>query len=448
MDPYSSPSWGKDYYMQALNIDFMEMWVGDIPAMDMNLVALSVFSPGAKKPCSLLIHGLFGSKMCDLDACGICNGDGSSCNQKSSMFVMVGPGILVLIIIIVAWVVVYLQKNGRIVWIINKCKGSSSYDDKPELAKASSLDNIKTFGKSTKTRAKFDWVIKRKELFFGEEMGRGSSGTVYSGEWRGQKVAIKELAIDMKYERHKTLSEVKLAMGLRPHKNVIQILGVCVTKENIYIVMSKMHISLDKIVYDEKKHSKLTTNDMYQFAFGICAGMIHLSNEGICHRDLAARNICLSKEQVPTITDFGLSRKLVATGIGVTNTQMGPVAWMAPENFHQRYSTKSDVWSFGCVLYEIVKGKPPHNNYKDLFSLALRIRDDYLTPDIPDNCDPGLAEIMDLCWKTNPDERPTFQEISIMLKNRMNTSEVTDSAANIPEAAQNYVVGFPEGGEV
>lgn len=437
------PSWGKDYYMQALNIDFSEMWVEDIPATDLELTSLTIHSPGAKKPCSTLLHGLFGSKICEVDECGVCNGDGSTCAQVSSAFLIIVPTAFLIVVVAGTLIAIYMHKNNKFGGIINWFKKDTS--ERIELVQNASLEAIKGFEKATKTIAKFDWMIKRNEIVFGEEMGKGSSGTVFSGEWRGQKVAIKELAVDV-HDRHRTLTEVKLAMGLRPHKNVIQILGVCVTKENIYIVMNKMYTSLDQIVYNEKKHAKMTTNDIYQFASGICAGMIHLSNEGICHRDLAARNICLSKEQVPTITDFGLSRKLVSACTGVTNTQMGPVAWMAPENFHQRYSTKSDVWSFGCVLYEMVKGKPPHHQNKDLFSLALKIRDEHIAPDIPENCDPGLAEIMRLCWQVNPKDRPTFQEISTMLKNRMSTNEVNNNLKQIHGTSQGYVSGFPQNG--
>lgn len=439
------PEWGKNYYMHAFNIDLGEVYLNESSLSDFELTSLKFHSPGADIPCSLIIHGIFGSKMCVVDECGVCYGDGSSCEKKVNIYPIILPAILSVVVLLAVILVSRLHKNNKCGWLFTEMNHKDEIKAELVNIEGEIDDQERT------TAAKFDWLIKRKDIIFGKEMGKGSSGTVYSGEWRGQKIAIKELSRDLFHERTKTLGEVKLAMGLRPHKNVIQILGVCLTKDNIYIVMSKMHTSLDKIVYNPKKHAKLSLYDMYRFASGICAGMIHLLYEGICHRDLAARNICLSKESVPAITDFGLSRKLLSTGSGVTESQMGPVAWMAPENFHQRYSSKSDVWSFGIVIYEIVAGKPPHDTYNDLFDLALKIRDQNLRPTIPEDCDQGLADIMEMCWRPNPADRPTFQELSVILKNRMNSIEESEKIEKvvITDSEENYVQGFPsEGGEV
>lgn len=427
------PYWGETYYMYAVNINLNEIHEDKEILSSMDVIEMNISSSGSNHPCSLMIHGIFGTKICRVDECGVCDGDGSTCS-KSYLYSILIPAILFVVALICTAILSLILKSKK----FTRVRTNKEEEDKLKEDIEKGIDNQS----HATTAAKFDWLIKRKDIVFGPEVGKGSSGTVYSGEWRGQKVAIKELSRDLFYERNRTLSEVKLAMGLRPHKNVIQILGVCLTKDNIYIIMSKMDTSLDKIVYDPVKHSKLTLYDIYRLASGICAGMIHLSGEGICHRDLAARNICLSGESIPAITDFGLSRKLVSTQSGVTETQMGPVAWMAPENFHQRYSTKSDVWSFGIVLYEIVAGKPPHEGHHDLFDLALKIRDHYLRPEIPENCDPVLAQIMEMCWRPNPADRPTFEEISVLLKNRMNELE-EDLSTFVTESEDNYVEGFP-----
>jgi len=430
------PFWAETYYMHAVNINLNELHEDKTLLSVLNIVDIKISSSGSDHPCSLIIHGIFGTKICKVDKCGVCNGDGSTCSKSNLLYLLI-PAILFVTSVICTSILSLIFRGKKFNHILKK------NDEHEEILKADLESGIENQSQAT-TAAKFDWLIKRKDIVFGPEMGKGSSGTVYSGEWRGQKVAIKELSRDLFIEKNRTLSEVKLAMGLRPHKNVIQILGVCLTKENIYIIMSKMHTSLDKIVYNPKKHAKLTLYDMYRFASGICAGMIHLSGEGICHRDLAARNICISRESIPAITDFGLSRKLASTQSGITETQMGPVAWMAPENFHQRYSSKSDVWSFGIVLYEIVAGKPPHENYHDLFDLALKIRDHHLRPEIPENCDSGLAEIMEMCWRPNPADRPTFEELSVMLKNRMNELEENPDIYTITDSDEkNYVEGFP-----
>jgi serine/threonine protein kinase len=90
---------------------------------------------------------------------------------------------------------------------------------------------------------------------------------------------------------------------------------------------------------------------------------------------------------------------------------------MSPENINREYSMKSDVWSFGCVVYEIVQGEEPHLRLsEDLLNLALQIRDQGLTPGVPDNSPPVLRSVMEACWRQDPAERPTFSELLKMLK--------------------------------
>jgi tRNA A-37 threonylcarbamoyl transferase component Bud32 len=266
--------------------------------------------------------------------------------------------------------------------------------------------------------ASFDLVIRKKDLEFGNIIGRGSSGTIYAGRWHEHRVAIKQLATEVLIgEREGALQEARLVSQLRPHPNVIQIFGVCVTKQHVFIIMAKMHSSLDKLIYHVQRRKWLTVERTYRMAMGIVAGMLHLESQGICHRDLAARNVCLSKVGTPCIADFGMSRKLnFAASAAETVTQMGPVAWMAPECFLQKYSSKSDVWSFGIVLYEMLSGSVPHRG-TDLHTLAVAIRDTGRTPSpIPSDADPGLVAIMQSCWAYDPNERPTFAQIFKQLR--------------------------------
>jgi tRNA A-37 threonylcarbamoyl transferase component Bud32 len=288
--------------------------------------------------------------------------------------------------------------------------------------------------KAPAVKASFDLMIKKRDLEFGNIIGRGSSGTIYSGRWHDQRVAIKQLATEaLVGEREGALEEAKMVGMIRPHPNVIQIFGVCVSKQHVFIVMSKMHSSLDKLVYHVQRRNWLTPERMYRMAMGIVAGMIHLDSQGICHRDLAARNVCLSKTGNPCITDFGMSRKLnFSVNAGETQTQMGPVAWMAPECFLQRYSSKSDVWSFGILLFEMLTGNLPHRG-TDLHQLAVEIRDHGVTPSpIPSTCDAGLVDIMKSCWAFDPAARPSWTQISKNLRayaRFTDESEEDDSSA-------------------
>lgn len=172
--------------------------------------------------------------------------------------------------------------------------------------------------------------------------------------------------------------------------------------------------SLDKLLFEKKQ--PITNEAKIQFVKGIARGMLHLHNHNIIHRDLAARNILLSATGEPKISDFGMSRVLARKDEeGQTKTNIGPIRWMAPESIAKRkYSKKSDVWTFGIVVWEIVAQCEPHVDL-DIVDAAVRIRDQGLTPKIPDDCPPVLRNIMEQCWKVNPDERPTFKDICQMV---------------------------------
>jgi serine/threonine protein kinase len=150
---------------------------------------------------------------------------------------------------------------------------------------------------------------------------------------------------------------------------------------------------------------------------------------------LAVRNVLLSKDGTPKLSDFGMSRQL-QDDEGQTNTAIGPIAWMAPEAVNRLYSSKSDVWSFGCLIYEIgsflsvenflqnraltkneatVTGHVPHAEIKDKLGLALRIREGY-HPAIPEDAPEELKKVMENCWKMQPEDRPTFASVLTFLK--------------------------------
>ena len=103
---------------------------------------------------------------------------------------------------------------------------------------------------------------------------------------------------------------------------------------------------------------------MLEFSQQICLGMGYLSTKRFVHRDLAARNILVSDNNICKIADFGMSRDLQDTDYYVSSGGKIPLKWTAPEAVsYKKYSTASDVWSYGCVLYEIwsMGTKPYHN---------------------------------------------------------------------------------------
>ncbi|XP_063921489.1 fibroblast growth factor receptor 3-like isoform X1 [Zophobas morio] len=159
------------------------------------------------------------------------------------------------------------------------------------------------------------------------------------------------------------------------------------------------HYTLDKV---------LDHTELQNFALQIAKGMSHLEKIGVTHRDLAARNILISEHKILKISDFGLSR----CGPYVNHkTKRLPLRWMAIEAIvEQKYDSKSDVWSFGVVLWEIgTLGAFPYDKIPDSFiqqSLQLGRR-----LERPEICTNELYSVMQQCWSVDPEQRPTFREL-------------------------------------
>eukprot|EP01122_Echinamoeba_exundans_P004384 TRINITY_DN1441_c0_g1_i3.p1 TRINITY_DN1441_c0_g1~~TRINITY_DN1441_c0_g1_i3.p1 ORF type:complete len:732 (+),score=74.76 TRINITY_DN1441_c0_g1_i3:25-2196(+) len=221
-----------------------------------------------------------------------------------------------------------------------------------------------------------NFSIPFAELKFFAQIGTGSFGQVHRGVWRGQDVAIKESIALSDATRTEFLGEVQLMCNLRPHKNIVQVLGVSVKENRFYLVMELMKTSLERISVDPAFRRRIQDEPSIanNYALQIAAGMSHLEAEGVCHRDLACRNVLVDDAGTIKISDFGLSRKTEGPeAAGATQSNIGPIRWMAPENFLRVYSSKSDVWSYACTIYELVTGKPPHMQL-DLLQCALMIR--------------------------------------------------------------------------
>jgi tRNA A-37 threonylcarbamoyl transferase component Bud32 len=251
--------------------------------------------------------------------------------------------------------------------------------------------------------------IPYKGLKLVKEIGSGAFGKVFIAEWQATQVAIKvsNIASDEDFKR-----EAELMIKLRPHPNVVRFLGISTDGPFAVIILEYCNGgSLDKILFDNK--NDVSYRQQLDWARGIARGLLHLHSNQVAHRDLAARNILLSGK-VPKISDFGMSRKLEATN-QQSASGVGPVCWMAPESIQSRnYSTMTDIWTFGVVLYEIVARQAPYEG-ENIMEVALQIRDSGLHPTIPKECPPLFREIMERCWNLDPTLRPTASDICQIL---------------------------------
>eukprot|EP01114_Cavostelium_apophysatum_P024542 TRINITY_DN963_c0_g1_i4.p1 TRINITY_DN963_c0_g1~~TRINITY_DN963_c0_g1_i4.p1 ORF type:complete len:1192 (-),score=342.98 TRINITY_DN963_c0_g1_i4:33-3269(-) len=261
-----------------------------------------------------------------------------------------------------------------------------------------------------------DFMINYDELTLDKEIGSGNFGRVYLGTWRGTEVAVKKLISENISEKalKEFQHELSLMKNLRPHRNVISLFGYCL--EPLCIVTEFCsNGSLDSLV---KSDTVITEKMMFDFARGIAAGMLHLHSENIIHRDLAARNVLIHHKDVK-VADFGMSR-INQEESNHTVTNFGPIRWMSPESLKDSvYGVKTDVYSYGVTLFEIMTRQNPFVNIP-LERVAIQVANSELSlvKFLPEDNDYPklLVEIMKDCLNFNPDERPDFGAILERLK--------------------------------
>ena len=165
----------------------------------------------------------------------------------------------------------------------------------------------------------------------------------------------------------------------------------------------------DAVVDDDQK---------IKFAKGIASGMSHLHTEGIIHRDLATRNILLSEGLTPKISDFGLSRFGAPDDDNQTKSDVGPLKWMAPEAIKARvYGKKTDIWSYGVTVWEIVARQDPYAGM-DPLTVATQVCYQGLRLELVPNTPPVLSELMHAVFVEDPAQRPDFKQICKEFRNR------------------------------
>ncbi|NWW41198.1 FRK kinase, partial [Panurus biarmicus] len=148
----------------------------------------------------------------------------------------------------------------------------------------------------------------------------------------------------------------------------------------------------------------------------VASGMAYLESQNYIHRDLAARNVLVGEHNVYKVADFGLARVENENVYEARTETKLPVKWTAPEAIrYNRFSIKSDVWSFGILLFEIITyGQMPYHGMPGYQVIQL-LDDGYRLPQ-PKTCPAPLYEMMQWCWSAEPDERPTFEGLSRQLE--------------------------------
>ncbi|RMZ95429.1 proto-oncogene tyrosine- kinase ROS-like [Brachionus plicatilis] len=278
--------------------------------------------------------------------------------------------------------------------------------------------------------------IREKSLVIVQKVGTGAFGEVFEGKLKlntkskesTARVAIKRLRVNANDSEKLDLLKEAIALNSFNHQNLVKFYGVCFPKNSLnkleikYIVLEFMN-SGDLLSYLRQFRAKKESLE-FKKAFKICtdiaAGCRYLERLKFLHRDLAARN-CLINVETNNLTvklaDFGLARELYTSHKREYYKQVKdvhkllPIRWMAPESLSDGvYTTKTDVWSFGIVVWEIITlGYLPYTGMNNLECVDFIINGGTLKA--PNYCPMEIRCLLSKCWNKNSAERPSFEDI-------------------------------------
>ncbi|XP_059436637.1 cysteine-rich receptor-like protein kinase 44 [Corylus avellana] len=273
------------------------------------------------------------------------------------------------------------------------------------------------------------------------KLGQGGFGAVYKGILpNGHEIAVKRLSSGSRQGNQEFKNEAFIVAKLQ-HRNLIRLLGFCLERNERLLIYELMpNASLDHFLFDPNKRLHLDWEKRHKILIGIARGLLYLHEDSqfrIIHRDIKAGNILLDSEMNPKISDFGMA-KLFALDQTHGNTRRiaGTYGYMAPEYaMHGLFSVKSDVFSYGVLVLEMMSGQKSsyfrlRGNVEDLLSFAWRNWREGMSSNL---IDPTLRasstyEIMRcihiglLCVQENVADRPTIALVILMLNNHITLS--------------------------
>ncbi|XP_043831813.1 muscle, skeletal receptor tyrosine-protein kinase isoform X1 [Dromiciops gliroides] len=293
----------------------------------------------------------------------------------------------------------------------------------------------------------------RNNIEYVRDIGEGAFGRVFQARAPGLRpyepftmVAVKMLKEEASADMQADFQREAALMAEFDHPNIVRLLGVCAVGKPMCLLFEYMaYGDLNEYLRNMSprtvcnlSHSNLATRvrlstpgppplccaEQLCIARQVAAGMAYLSERKFVHRDLATRNCLVGNNMVVKIADFGLSRNIYSADYYKANENDAiPIRWMPPESiFYNRYTTESDVWAYGVVLWEIFSyGLQPYYGMAHE-EVIFYVRDGNILS-CPENCPLELYNLMRLCWSKLPADRPSFTSIHRILQRMCERAE-------------------------
>ncbi|KAL5840468.1 hypothetical protein ACOSQ4_013076 [Xanthoceras sorbifolium] len=310
-------------------------------------------------------------------------------------------------------------------------------------------------------------VLEATQHFSDEnKLGEGGFGIVYKGILEDAKeIAVKRLSRASGQGLREFRNEVTLIAKLQ-HKNLVRVLGCCLEGSELLLIYEFMpNKSLDLNLFDTTRSMALEWKTRINIINGIARGLLYLHEDSrlrIIHRDLKASNILLDYDMNPKISDFGMARIFGGNqNEANTNRVVGTYGYMAPEYAMEGlFSIKSDVFSFGVLLLEIISGKKNGRFYRSEHGLSLLNYAwklwcegealELMDPVVMHSCD--AVELMNcihiglLCVQEDPTNRPTMSSVVVMLaSDSIQLPQPTQPAFSVGRVVENCAQSSSDG---
>ncbi|XP_039140726.1 receptor-like serine/threonine-protein kinase SD1-8 [Dioscorea cayenensis subsp. rotundata] len=348
---------------------------------------------------------------------------------------------------------------GCIIWVTElidmRLSSHAAQDVFVRLAAADLEEDIRGNGELELIQLQWSTLMEATHKFAKTNIvGKGGFGLVYKGKLtEGLEIAIKRLSGNSSQGVDEFKNEVTF-IGKLQHRNLVRLLGYCIQGDEKILVYEYMpNGSLDAFLFDKEKRVHLDWQTRFHIIVGIARGLLYLHQDSrlrIIHRDLKASNILLDSEMNPKISDFGLARNF-GEHETMTKTRkiVGTYGYMAPEYaLNGVFSVKSDVFSFGVLILEIISGQrnriflsEPHlyllGNAWSLWNEGKVL--DLLDPLVSNTF--SMTQVMRcvniglLCVQEKPEDRPVMSSVVIMLGN--------DNAPLLEPKAPGFKTIFP-----